>query len=407
MTKDKEYITMNLSIKKRFLMVQIFILHLILFASAFACKYTVRDIGFTDLGLNTYKLCIYVDDQTTPKQVTTIERISFAAFLDANVEAEIIHVKRNKEHLAMKYIQSEKELSLPAAVLVDPNGETIKMPFTKDEKDMNESLWRLIEKVVSSPLRSQIIDMLTTTYGSVLLIEGKDAEKNRLAKKAVSEAIENISQMMQLMPKPIKEPPRMLVAAKEVFPAESVFLWSLGIPSEVLEDPQIAILYSRGRRIGPVLKGAEVNRENIFSLLAIIGADCECGLDRSVMLGKMIPLRWEKKIQEQLIPILGFDVENPLIKTEMKQILSMSPSLQKGMNSKSPLSAYKEGVIKFNPAASSAPIVSADQFRDPGSSESDSSSNFFLRIGAYSFGTILLIVIIVGAVIYFRARNKP
>jgi hypothetical protein len=392
--------------KKTNLIIIHFFICLLFYQSAQACKYTVRDIGFTDLGSGTYQLCIYVDDQIPAEKVTTIERIAFAAFLDANVEAEVIHIERQKDHPALKFFQAQKNISPPAAILVDPLGETLRLPFHNDQKNINESVWRLIEKVVSSPFRKEIIDLITDTYGTVLLIEGKNSDKNRQAKNAISDAIGNITHMMELMPKPIKGPPQLVVLSEESFSEEAVLLWSLGVSTKDTDAPQLAILYSRGRRIGPILKGVEITKDNIFSLLAIIGADCECGLDRTIMLGKMIPLRWEKQIQEKLIPILGFDVENPLIKTEMRQILSMSPTLQKGVNSKSPLSAYKEGIIKFNPAASAAPLVSADQFRDPASSESRSSGNFFLRIGAYSFGGILLIVIIIGSVIFVRARKR-
>ncbi len=397
---------MKILTRKIYVIISILLSSLVLYTSAMACKYTVRDIGFTDLGSNAYQLCLYVDDKISSEKVTTIERLAFAAFLDANVQTEIIHIDRQKDHAAMKYLRTQKDISIPAAVLVDPEGNSLMIPFSYDQENMNESLWRLIEKVISSPFRDKIVDQVSETYGSVLLIEGINVEKNREAKQAIKGAITDILEVMKLMPKPVKEPPQMLAITKEASPSESVLLWSLGVSTEVMDEPQIAIIYSRGRRIGPVLRGTEITRENIFSLLAIIGADCECGLDRSVMLGKMIPLRWERKIQEKLIHILGFDVENPLIKSEMRQILSMTPAVQKGMNSNSPLSAYREGVIKFNPAVSVAPTIAGDQFRTQESSEPDSSENFFLRIGVYSFGTILIIVLLIGIVIYIRAKKR-
>ena len=82
---------MNLFTQQTTFIARLIILHLVLFTSAFACKYTVRDMGFTDLGSTTYQLCMYVDNTTSQEAVATIERIAYAAFLDANVETEIIH----------------------------------------------------------------------------------------------------------------------------------------------------------------------------------------------------------------------------------------------------------------------------------------------------------------------------
>ncbi len=395
---------MKLLTRKTDIVTRIFVLSLVLFTSAFACKYTVRDIGFTDLGSTTYQLCIYVDNTTSQEAVATIERIAYAAFLDANVETEIIHTGLQSDHPAMDYFRLQKITSMPAVILAGPDGNTLMLPFSYTQEKFKESLWRLIEKVVSSPLRKKIVDMVTNTYGAVLLVEGKNKGKNRQAEKIILGAIGDILQMMILMPKPIKEPPQMIVLSEQAFSEETVLLWSLGTLVKETEEPQVVILYSRGRRIGPVLKGTEITRDNIFSLLAIIGADCECGLDRSVMLGKMIPLRWEREVQAGLIHLLGFDVENPMVKSEMRQILSMSPALQGGKKSNSPLSAYREGIIKFDPV-SSVPTVSSDPFRASGYSESESTGNFFIRMGLYSFSGIIFIVLVIGCFIFIRARQ--
>ncbi|MCK5457743.1 MAG: hypothetical protein KAI45_11500, partial [Melioribacteraceae bacterium] len=171
------------------------------------------------------------------------------------------------------------------------------------------------------------------------------------------------------------------------------------------DQPQVAILYGRGRRIGPVLRGKEIGKDNIFSLLAIIGADCECGLDRSVMLGKMIPLRWEKEIQIELAEQLGFDVENPMIKSEMSQILSLSVDLQNGKNSKSPLSAYKEGIIKFD-TPPTVPTVSSRSLQAPESSESNSDNNIIIYQILYSLIGIFVLILFISYYIFVRAKKK-
>jgi hypothetical protein len=75
--------------------------------------------------------------------------------------------------------------------------------------------------------------------------------------------------------------------------------------------------------MGPVLTGDDITTRKILNLLSIVGADCECGLDNSWKLGTMIPLRWDYAMQKRVAGLLGFDVENPMIKSEMSRILSV------------------------------------------------------------------------------------
>lgn len=379
----------------------IFCFQLVWFVSVFACKYTVRDIGFTDLGATEYKLYFYVDKTIHKEMISTFDQLTFASFLDANVESEIIHIDRQTDHPAMSYLKHQKNRSIPAIILVDADEGTLLLPFSYTSENFKESIWSLIEQIASSPMRKKIINLVKSTYGAVLLIEGNNEEMNRRAKLTISSAIKDISGALKLMPKLIENPPQMIVLSKSDFLEENVLLWSLNAGRKNTDYPQVAILYGRGRRIGPVLTGKEVVKENIFSLLSIIGADCECGLDRSVMLGKMIPLRWEKEIQEELAEQLGFDVENPMVKSEISQILSISTSLQESNNSKSALSAYKEGIIKFN-STPSAPTVSSRSFQSP---ESNSNSDVVFSQILYSLIALVILILSVSYYIFVRAKK--
>ena len=373
--------------------------------SAFACKYTVRDIGFTDLGATEYKLYFYVDKTTSEEIISTFEQLAYAAFLDANVQIEIIHTDQQTNHPAMNYFKQQKNNSLPVIILADAEENRLLLPFSYTNDNFNESLWRLIEQVVSSSMRKEIIKMVKNTYGAVLLIEGNNEEMNRKARQSISAAIQDITDALKLMPKLIENPPQMIVMSQKDLSKEKVLLWSLNAGVMMSDQPQVAVLYGRGRRIGPVLRGKEIIKDNIFSLLAIIGADCECGLDRSVMLGKMIPLRWEKEIQTELAEQLGFDVENPMIKSEMSQILSLSVDLQNGKNSKSPLSAYKEGIIKFD-TPPLVPTVSSRSLQAPESSESNSDNNIIIYQIFYSLIGIFVLILFISYYIFVRAKKK-
>lgn len=372
--------------------------------SAFACKYTVRDIGFTDLGMTGYKLYFYVDKATPMETISTFEQLTYAVFLEANIETEIIHTDRQIAHPAMSYFKRLKNISMPAIIIADADKRGLLLPFSYTNENFKEAIWRLIEHVVSSPMRKEIINLVRSTYGAVLLIEGDNEAINRQAKLVVSDAIQDITHALKLMPKLIENPPQMIVMSQKDLFKENVLLWSLNAGVKKTDQPQVVVLYGRGRRIGSVLRGKEIIKDNIFSLLAIIGADCECGLDRSVMLGKMIPLRWEKEIQTELAEQLGFDVENPMIKSEMSQILSLSVDLQNGKNSKSPLSAYKEGIIKFD-TPPSAPTVSSRSLQAPNSSDSDPDNNVIFYQILYSILGIFLLILIISYFIFVRRKK--
>ena len=76
--------------------------------------------------------------------------------------------------------------------------------------------------------------------------------------------------------------------------------------ARVLVEPSIIVLYGRLRRMGPVLTGLEISTEKITNLLSVIGADCECGLDRSWLQGEMMPAKWDSGQLAVLTKQLGF-----------------------------------------------------------------------------------------------------
>jgi len=383
----------------------IILLNLAWSVSSFGCKYTVRDIGFTDLGPSMYRLYFYIDKSTSEELVSAFERLSYAAFLDANIKTEIINIEQQSDHPAMGYLKTQQYTALPAVTLVGPDGDKLDLSISFKSGKYDKALWQLFETVAWSPLRGRIVNLVKNTYGAVLLIQGTNEALNRRAEQTISSAINDISEVLKLMPKPIEKLPQVIVLSQPDIVRDKPLLWSLNAEDNPSEQPQVAILYGRGRRIGPTLRGNEITRENVFNLLAIIGADCECGLDRSVMLGKMIPLRWKKEIRAELSKQLGFDVENPMIKMEMSQILSIAPALQKGKNASSPLSAYKEGIIKID-SALAVPTLSSERFRARGFSGYNKPDNFLLHIALYSTGGIFVVVLIVGCFVFVKTKTK-
>ncbi len=76
--------------------------------------------------------------------------------------------------------------------------------------------------------------------------------------------------------------------------------------------------------MGPNIVGDDITAQRVEDYLGVVGADCECGLDRKWMQGSMLPIRWEEPLRERLAAGLGFDPEDPMVKTEISILVSKS-----------------------------------------------------------------------------------
>ena len=184
--------------------------------NALACKYTVRDIGFTDLGSSPYQLYFYVDAGTPQDIINSFERFAYASLLESNVETHTIHVQQQKNHQALAFLNAQKR-SLPLVILVDERGRTINLPLNLTNGDVKQNIWQTVESAVSSHLRQKIVDLVTTTFGVVLLIEGTDNTANDLAVSRIDKAVDDISQIQRIMPKPVKGRPQVVKLSRKDF----------------------------------------------------------------------------------------------------------------------------------------------------------------------------------------------
>ena len=322
------------------------------FSPAFGCKYNVRDVGFVDFGSAPYRLYCYIQDKTPEDLASTFKQISYAALLDSNVKTEMINVDQQKKPDAMRYFKFWEIKSFPGAVLVSPNGQSLVVPISVADKPFKETVWEAMDSVLMSPKRDEILEHVVGAYCVVLLIEGKEAAENKRVREVVTGAIDVIAGAMDQLPKPVERPPHLLVLSREQLSREKVLLWSLGLIAGEIAEPHVAVLYGRARQIGPILKGKEITRAALLNLLSVIGASCECGLDRRWMMGTMLPVAWGQKVQALAAKSLGFDPESPMVKAEISRIMAVGrpPGVQAG-GSVGPLEVtlfgYSEQVVEF------------------------------------------------------------
>jgi hypothetical protein len=360
-------------------------------ATAFACRYNVRETGFVDLDIERYYFYGYINKDTPTDIASSFSEILSAAFMDSNIRPEVINTDQPKDHPALEYLESSQIKSFPAAVLVSPDGQLLAVPVTEPNRPFKDTLCSALKDILSSPKRQEILQRVIDAYCVVLLIEGTDIEKNQEAKAVAYAAIEKIEAQMGILPKPIARPPTLVVIDSKSFSQEKVLLWSLGLDSQEIATPHTAIIYGRARWIGPLLKGKELTEANLTNLLVIIGDDCECGLDHRWLQGTMLPAKWDRKLQAEAAANLGFDPESPMIKMEISSIVG------RGIRG----SSYPDVPFGYQEPALSAPAGKRPNVDNPSAGDIYSP----LRAMALVAIGLAVVVLIIGIVVLLRPKK--
>ncbi len=290
-------------------------------SAAQACRYNIRDVGAVDLEYDSYYLFGYFDKQTAAEVVSVFEEVASLKLADTNVLGEMINVDEDPAHPALELAKEHSIESYPAALFVGPDRRSRVIKIGKAAETVASKLGAALEHLIVSPKRLEIMKAAAATYGVVLVIEGKDAKENAAARQAAKAAVKTIADNMDFLPKPIENPPVMITLKPKAFEAEEVLLWMLNLKGADIAKPHAAIFYGRARQIGPVLKPQEVTEDILTNILSLIGADCECGLDRRGMEGRMLPAKSDKKMRAVPSKSLGFDPDNPMVKMEISRIL--------------------------------------------------------------------------------------
>ncbi len=269
---------------------------------AAACRYSIRDTGFVDLGAEPYHLELAVPPEFAPSAKRYLQ-VAAGLFLDANIR------------FATK--------DGPAAVLrmTGPDGRSLDLTAGAPLPEQPAEIGRLLESAVVSPRREDIYREALRAYAVVVLIEGTDATENERVRQAIRMAVNGIARIMPGMPKPVDIPPQLVAVPVTEQGAEAVLVWGLGLEPRLLPEARVALVYGRGRRLGAPLEGAAITRTALQERLAMIGQDCECDLDRAWLKGPVLPGRWDRELQQIAARTLGFDPENPMVRTEVSRIV--------------------------------------------------------------------------------------
>ena len=294
-----------------------------------ACRFNVREVGFVCFPEDAYYLYGLVRSSTPAAQVRAIEEKAKSVLSESNVVFELISSDEQKDHPALEHLPIKEIQSYPALVLVSPSSEHRKkiLSIPQGGASFSQRLQRILANLILSPKRQEILKHIADVYGFVLLIEGRDSEQNEQAGKVVDEVIGEITEMLPHLPQPVyapapldKGPHRIDISLLEA-EQEEMLLWSLDLLDRDPNVPHAVVLHGRGRMVGVPLSGAEIDAYTLGYFCLVTGADCECGLDRRWMTGRMIPLRWDESVKAPLAKSLGYDPENPMVMMEIARIV--------------------------------------------------------------------------------------
>ncbi|UCF38023.1 MAG: hypothetical protein JSU96_03950 [Acidobacteriota bacterium] len=295
-------------------------------SEALACRYNVRETGFVDLGLDQYRLLCLVDPGTPDETREALSAAAANLFSDLPISLGIQEWDPSFEDPAFTVLDP-LTVSTPAAVLLSPDSHTLDVGLLWTDNFSEEQVRKALARVADSPIRSRITEGLATSFGVVLFVEGDDLGENRRVEMTVAQALSAVEAELEYFPKPIRQGPIMIRLTQSELESDPVLMWSLHLDSHALQDPVLAVLYGRGRWIGPLMTGREIQLDLLTQILFVIGADCECGLDPRLIRGTAIPISWNREMRDLVARDLGFDPDNPLVRIEVGQILRTNKRL--------------------------------------------------------------------------------
>ena len=386
--------------------------------AVFACRFNVRDVGFVDLENRPYGLFCYINNSTEKHITDDFKEVANAELPQTNIKARTINVDLTPDHPVMQYLKPPAK-TFPVFVLISPDRKAMPIESIEKGQGFKDSLLKTLGEIVSSPIREEIAKKTIDTFGVILVIEGVDAEENKKAVTAAQAAIKKISSQMSSLPKAISKPPVLLKISRQQHKQEKILLWSMGIDAENITQTHAITFYGRGRRMGSVLSGKDITEEMLLAFLYVIGADCECGLDRSWMQGNMMPAKWSRDQLKILSEQLGFDTEHPMIKIEMSQIIRKASRSGKKAPDLNAIGGfgYREIEIKFDPppppapepvqqansdTASNTPAADVPLVAQPEGDEDE----FKLSSPLYMIGIAGIFVLVIGAYFMISALGK-
>ncbi len=287
----------------------------------------------------------------------------------SNVNYRILHIQGRK----------------PVLVCTNSNDNVI------SEKEISETndITAFFHQLFYSSLQKMMYNQIGNVFAFVVGFYDEDDKKiNSIIDKAFSQ----FAKVSSSLDKKVDENIMKIVIPRSKRKEEEIVIRALGLNPDDFK-PVVVVIYGRGRLTGMPLRSDEITVHNLLNQLVTLGTDCECGIDLSPLLQRAIPFVWTDDMNRDVFKMLDIDVENPMVLTEMSQILSKEP-LETGKSdfSFAPQTIDLDAALKKNKISDEVVIADKAVEYSP------------LRVAIIVMGILLFLIIGVG--LFLVKRNK-
>ena len=141
-----------------------------------ACRYTVREIGFSLLSSPTYRLTIHYSTELAQPVAGRLAALCEKAMAESNLAIELTHRPTHQQ-------------DDPMAVLT---GDSLKTPlvFRSGGRTLSTFVPAVLQNVLNSSTQKQILHKIVTAHAVLLFIAGTDPEQTQNSRRAIQWALQ-------------------------------------------------------------------------------------------------------------------------------------------------------------------------------------------------------------------------
>lgn len=308
---------------------------------SFACRYTVRDIGFAALRSHDYALVlswsIANDDNRDSESAKTAEKwardlkpllsgSNVTVLIDPNRADKSNKIPSQGASLVLatndKTPQSNSEIRVE---LVDTQGNSVSLPIPVETTAGTWDLAGWLNDHLFLPALKQISAESLESFAHLLVIEGDEVTEKSRVHHLADQALAAIQRLEPLLPRPISFPLRKMIVHADNSDQQMLLRRMMGCGDTKSPETLLAVIYGRGRLAGPVMRGDRLTMQEVLAQLALVGQSCECETDRAWLEEPSLPFQWDALIRGKASSLLGFDPDSPLVRAEMLRIVSQGP----------------------------------------------------------------------------------
>lgn len=311
-----------------------------------SCPYSIRDSGFIIRDPVPYRL-IWLSHGAAPEALAATQllhdKIAAQVFDEANVRPELLDTKREPQHPLRSKLESLA--TADGQVFLAAPDDRVTEPPLSPASIMEKALTELFQQTVDSPKRREIVQEIITHWCVVVVVEGADPAQSAAVARAAAAAADQLVGFKPEMGDPIQAAPP-VVRLRADDPDERITRWSVGLEEGDLRETRAAILFGKGRRVGPVLTAAQATEGRFLELFRLLGKNCTCTADPTWLLGPALPLKWGRDLRQQVRVALGFDPDNPNVAATLsgvwKNFRARDSALVPGETVPDPTTGYME-----------------------------------------------------------------